>query len=95
MNDEKQLPLIKRFMLRVAPQVVHYELSGIVDPSDFSGLHDRIASQTLGIAMHLAASYARCYDSLHSETDPVKADQQAAARRAKDLRQTADTIPEG
>ena len=72
MNDQEQLPLIKRFMLRVAPQVVHFELNGIADPSDFNGLHNRIASHTLGIAMHLAASYARCYDSLHSETDPVK-----------------------
>jgi hypothetical protein len=95
MNDQEQLPLIKRFMLRVAPQVVRYELNGIADPSDFNGLHDRIASHTLGIAMHLAASYARCYDSLHSETDAVKSDQQAAARRAKDLRQAANRIPEG
>jgi hypothetical protein len=77
MNDERQqLPLIKRFMLRIAPQVVHFELTGINDPEDFRGLHDRIAYHTLGIAMHLAASYAQCYDSLTSEADTTAPDQQ-------------------
>jgi hypothetical protein len=76
MHDELQLPLIKRFMLRVAPQIVRYELAGINDPTDFTGLHDRIAEHTLGVAMHLAASYARCYDSLHSEANTSAADQQ-------------------
>jgi hypothetical protein len=79
MHDELQLPLIKRFMLRVAPQVVRYELAAINEADDFTGLHDRIANHTLGIAMHLAASYAHCYDSLHSEADTSAADQQKTA----------------
>jgi hypothetical protein len=75
-DEARQLPLIKRFMLRVAPQVVEFELTGINDPTDFRGLHDRIAYHTLGIAMHLAASYSRCYDSLHSEANTAAPDQQ-------------------
>jgi hypothetical protein len=89
MNDERQLPLIKRFMLRVAPEVCRYRFNWIAEETQAELCHESptwIADQTLAISVHLAAAYARCYDQLSkSEKNPPAPCQQEAADPAECL----------
>jgi hypothetical protein len=88
MNDKRQLPLIKDFMLKVAPVVVRYRFNWIAEETQAELCHESpiwIANQTLAIAMHLAAAYSRCYDSLHSEKDSAAPGKQETSDPAERL----------
>jgi hypothetical protein len=78
MEESKQLELIRHFMVAVAPEVTRHQFTQlrhhqITLPMDEEGLIDYSeparsnAKITLELAMHLAAQYASCYDSLKSE----------------------------
>jgi hypothetical protein len=78
MEESKQLELIKHFMVVLAPEVARHRLAllrhrQVVLPVSEEGEADhtefalQIAKLTLQLAMHLAAHYGGCYDSLHSE----------------------------
>ena len=78
MDQNKQLELIKEFMVRLAPEVAHHRFAlirhrqlvlpvseeGDVEHGSFAMENARL---TLEMAMHLAGQYGTCYDSLHSE----------------------------
>ena len=78
MEETKQLELIKAFMVALAPEVArhqftqlrHHQITLPVDEEgsfDYSEPARTNARITLELAMHLAAQYASCYDSLKSE----------------------------
>lgn len=69
MTDERQLPLIKEFMLQVAPEVLRHRYQLIREAEEpYTVVFDpeKIAETTLFIAMHLAAAYGHCYDKFNS-----------------------------
>jgi hypothetical protein len=83
MDQNKQLELIKEFMVRLAPEVAHHRLALIrhrqlVLPTNEEGdiEHGSFAAEnaklTLEMAMHLAGQYGICYDSLSEEARPPK-----------------------
>jgi hypothetical protein len=89
MNEERQLPLIKRFMLQVAPEVIRHRYEIILQSeSPYSVVFDpeAIAQTTLGLAIHLAGAYARCYDSFHqNEKDSTAPGKQKTSDPAERL----------
>jgi hypothetical protein len=88
MTEERQLPLIKDFMLRVAPQVVRHRYEIILQSESPYGIDfdpEAIAQTTLALAIHLAAAYSRCYDQLQSEKDSVAPGKQETSDPAEGL----------
>ncbi len=78
MDETRQLELIKEFMLKLAPEVTRHQFTQmrhhqVLLPTDEEGLPEYThvavinAKITLELAMHLAAQFGDCYDSLHSE----------------------------
>jgi hypothetical protein len=100
--DEKdQLALIKEFMVAVAPEVAHHRLAlirhrqltlplnedGTPEHAEFATDSARL---TLELAMHLAAQYGTCYDSLrsnpywmHEKDDPPPSQPETRPRAAR------------
>jgi hypothetical protein len=78
MDENKQLELIKEFMMALAPEVAHHRFAlirhrqlmlpvneeGDIEHASFALQNAKL---TLEMAMHLAGQYGTCYDSLHSE----------------------------
>jgi len=89
MNEERQLPLIKRFMLQVAPEVIRHRYEVILQsemPYAVTFDPEAIAQSTLALAIHLAGAYARCYDSFHhSEKDSIASGKQETSDPAERL----------
>lgn len=79
MEEQKQLELIKEFMLQIAPEITrhnftllrHHQIKLELD-EEGSLEHGALAIQnakiTLEMAMHLAARYGDCYDTFKKET---------------------------
>jgi hypothetical protein len=89
MNEERQLPLIKRFMLQVAPEVIRHRYEILLQsetPYLVTFDPEAIAQSTLALAIHLAGAYARCYDSFYrNEKDSTAPGKQKTSDPAEGL----------
>ena len=79
MEELQQVQLVKEFMVAIAPEVVRHHLSQLrhqqLNPdlddegvTEYHALAETGARITLELAMHLAARYAKAYDSIY----PIK-----------------------
>lgn len=104
MDETKQLELIKEFMVALAPEVARHRFAlirhrqvvlpvteeGEADHTDFA-LHS--AKLTLELAMHLAAHYGGCYDTLQGEENDNPSGEPSPGAPAAHLRQAGEGLP--